>query len=99
MPVRRSLRRDRPGEACARHRALVLRKVRVLGTVAHELGPPKAILQEAEARVTELGAALQAPAKPAVVALPTTVERYLSEPKGILNRDNAHARHILAKLI
>ena len=57
------------------------------------------MLEEAEARVTEFEATLRAPTKPAVVALPAVVERYLSDLKGVLNRDNARARHILAKLI
>ena len=59
----------------------------------------KAMLQETEERVAELEAALQAPAKPAVAALPVTVKRYLRELKQVLNRDNTRARHILATLI
>jgi len=57
------------------------------------------MLQETEERVAELEAALQAPAKPAVAALPVTVKRYLRELKQVLNRDNTRARHILATLI
>ncbi len=58
----------------------------------------KAMLEEAEERVAELEAAFQAPAKPSVVALPVTVERYLSELR-VLGRDIARARRILANLI
>ncbi len=59
------------------------------------------MLETAERRVTELESALKTPAskRSNVTALPTVVERYLTDLRGSLGRNPEHARELLAKLL
>jgi site-specific DNA recombinase len=100
------LRAEPPDEARSRKQAELdqarreLENIQVAIRRGLDTKTTKAMLVDQERKIEELEAALQtAPASQPIVALPTTVERYLKDLRETLGNDTDRARTLLAKMV